>query len=41
MRRESLLPFLPAALAAVTDILTGFVLGHQPDYPARLSCIKS
>jgi hypothetical protein len=37
MRRESLIPFLPAALAAVTDVLTtGFVLGHQPDYPGRL-----
>jgi cell division protein FtsW (lipid II flippase) len=36
MRRESLIPFLPAALAAVTDVLTtGFVLGHQPDYPGR------
>jgi hypothetical protein len=36
MRRESLLPFLPAALAAVTDVLTTrFVLGHQPDYPGR------
>ena len=33
---ESLIPFLPAALAAVTDVLTtGFVLGHQPDYPGR------
>lgn len=33
MRRESLIPFLPAALAAMTDIwATGFVLTHQPFY---------
>jgi hypothetical protein len=37
MRRESVIPFLPAALAAVADALTtGFVLGHQPDYPGRV-----
>ena len=36
MRRESLFPFLPAALAAITDVLTiVFVLGHQADYPGR------
>ena len=36
MRRESLIPFLPAALAAVTDVLTACVVtAHQPDYPAR------
>jgi hypothetical protein len=35
MSRESLFPFLPAALAAVTDVLTaGIVIAHQPDYPA-------
>jgi hypothetical protein len=35
MSRESLFPFLPAALAAVTDVLTaGIVVAHQPDYPA-------
>jgi cell division protein FtsW (lipid II flippase) len=37
MRRESVIPFLPAALAAVADVLTtGFVIGHQPDYPGRV-----
>jgi hypothetical protein len=37
MRRESLIPFLPAALAAVTDVLTaGIVVAHQPDYPATV-----
>lgn len=36
MRRESMIPFVPAALAAVTDVLTtGFVLRHQADYPGR------
>jgi hypothetical protein len=36
MRQESLFPFVPATLAAVTDVLTtGFVLGHQPNYPGR------
>lgn len=36
MRRESLIPFLPAALAAVTDAVTVCVVAsHQPDYPAR------
>jgi hypothetical protein len=30
MRRESLIPFLPAALAAVTDVLTACVVtAHQ------------
>jgi hypothetical protein len=34
MSREWLFPFLPAALAAVTDVLTaGIVVAHQPDYP--------
>ena len=37
MSRESLFPFLPAALAVVTDILTaGIVVAHQPDYPATV-----
>jgi hypothetical protein len=41
VRRESLLPFVPAAIVpaamrAVTDILTTeFVLGHQPVHPGR------
>ena len=36
MRRESLFPFIPAALAAVTDVLTTCVVtAHQPDYPRR------
>ena len=36
MRRESLIPFLPAALAAVTAAVTVCVVtAHQPDYPAR------
>jgi hypothetical protein len=36
MRRESLFPFLPAALAAVTDAVTVCVVtANQPDYPAR------
>jgi cell division protein FtsW (lipid II flippase) len=36
MDRESLIPFLPAALAAVTDAVTVCVVtAHQPDYPAR------
>ena len=36
MHRESLIPFLPAALAAVTDAVTVCVVpAHQPDYPAR------
>ena len=36
MRRESLFPFIPAALAAVTDAVTVCVITtHQPDYPAR------
>jgi cell division protein FtsW (lipid II flippase) len=36
MRRESLILFLPAALAAVTDAVTVCVVtAHQPDYPGR------
>jgi cell division protein FtsW (lipid II flippase) len=36
MRRESLFPFLPAALAAVTNAVTVCVVtANQPDYPAR------
>ena len=36
MHRESLIPFLPAALAAVTAAVTVCVVtAHQPDYPAR------
>jgi cell division protein FtsW (lipid II flippase) len=36
MRRESLLPFVPAALALVTAAVTVCVVtAHQPDYPAR------
>jgi cell division protein FtsW (lipid II flippase) len=36
MRRESLFPFLPAALAAATDVVTAaMVSAHQPDLPAR------
>ena len=36
MRRESLIPFLPAALAALTDAVTAaMVRANQPDYPAR------
>jgi len=42
MSREWLFPFLPAALAAVTDVLTaGIVVAHQPDYLAGLSSTKS
>jgi hypothetical protein len=34
MRRESLLPFLPAALAAVTaGVIAAIVRSSQPDYP--------
>jgi hypothetical protein len=34
MRRESLLPFLPAALAAVTaGVTAAIVRANQPDYP--------
>ena len=37
MRRESLIPFLPAVLAALTDVWTaGIVVAHQPDYPAMV-----
>src|ERR1035438_1484717 len=36
MHRESLFPFLPAALAAVTDAVTVCVVrAHQSGYPAR------
>src|ERR1035441_2231411 len=36
MRREALIPFLPAVLAALTDVWTAvIVIDHQPDYPAR------
>ena len=36
MRRESLVPFLPAVLAAVTDSVTAaMVRANQPDYPGR------
>src|ERR1035437_10756587 len=36
MRRESLVPFLPAVLAAVTDGVTAaMVRANQPDYPDR------
>jgi hypothetical protein len=36
MRRESLIPFLPAALAVATDAVTAtMVRAHQPDYPGR------
>jgi hypothetical protein len=36
MRRESLIPFLPAALAALTDAFaTSTVRANQPDLPAR------
>ena len=34
---EEILPFLPAALAAVTDGLTAWIVfAHQPDYPEPL-----
>ena len=34
MRRQSLLPFLPAALAAVTaGVIAAVVRSSQPDYP--------
>jgi hypothetical protein len=37
VRRESLIPFVPAALAAVTDVVTAaMVRAHQPEYPGRL-----
>jgi hypothetical protein len=36
VHRESLIPFLPAALALITDVVTFCVVtAHQPDYPAR------
>jgi len=37
MHRESLIPFLPAALAAVTDAVTVCVVtAHQEEYPATV-----
>jgi hypothetical protein len=34
VRRESLIPFLPAVIAALTDgVTTTFVRANQPDYP--------
>ena len=37
MSRDSLIPFLPAVLAAVTDVWTaGIVIAHQPDYPVTV-----
>ena len=37
MRRESLLPFLPAALAALTNAVTAaMVHSGQPEYPGRV-----
>jgi cell division protein FtsW (lipid II flippase) len=37
MRRESLFPFLPAVIAALTDVLTAAtVAARQPDYPGTL-----
>src|ERR1039458_5441941 len=36
MRRESLYPFLPAVLAAVTDVARAAIgRAQQPDYPGR------
>ena len=36
MRREALYPFLPAALAALTDVVTAAIVhARQPDYPGR------
>jgi hypothetical protein len=36
MRQESLFPFLPAVLAALTDAVTAaMVRANQPDYPGR------
>ena len=36
MRREALLPFVPAGLAAATDGVTAaMVRANQPDYPGR------
>ena len=36
MRRDSLIPFLPAVIAALTDgIATTIVRANQPDYPGR------
>ena len=36
MRRESLIPFLPAVLAALTNaVIVCVITAHQPDYPAR------
>jgi hypothetical protein len=37
MRRGSFYPFLPAVLAALTDVWpAGIVIAHQPDYPASV-----
>ena len=37
MRREALIPFLPAVLAALTDVWTAvIVIDHQPAYPATV-----
>jgi hypothetical protein len=37
VRRESLLPFLPAALAALTNAVTAaMVHSGQPEYPGRV-----
>jgi hypothetical protein len=34
---QEIVPFLPAGLAAVTDVLTALiVLAHQPDYPENV-----
>ena len=36
MRREALIPFLPAVLAALTDVFaTATVRANQPDLPGR------
>ena len=36
MRRESLIPFVPAVLAALTNaVIVCVITAHQPDYPAR------
>jgi hypothetical protein len=35
MRRESLIPFLPAALAVLTNAVTAAMVHGQPEYPGR------
>jgi hypothetical protein len=36
MRRESLIPFVPAVLAALTNaVIVCVITAHQPDLPAR------